>query len=456
MPFSEGDGQVADLQAFKGLRYDLAKVGSLDQVVAPPYDVIDSCLQKWLYDASDYNVVRLILNRAEPNDDGNERYKRAADILRRWRKETILVEENLPSLYVYHQTFDLDGTQVTRKGFMGRIRLEKLGVGNIYPHEETHSAAKADRFKLMSATHCNLSPVFSLYPDSDNVIQTVLDTAVSGTPPLSCVDHLGVRHEMWPLKDNEAISSVVSKFGPLPLFIADGHHRYETALNILESLKSSQEVNDDHPANYTLMMCVGMSDPGLSVLPTHRLFRGIPEQGSAELLEKIKVYFDSDVEGQGIQDGRHIWETIHEVNDQGTIGLYCPKDSNWLLASLNEAGSKRLEALMPGKSEALRSLGVSILHELLIGDCFPEANKVAPKYVRSVEELIEGIEVGDQAGRDATGQAGSDRPFGLAAIVLPASVGDVRQICTAGERMPAKSTYFYPKMLSGLVINQIQ
>ena len=446
---------MANLQAFKALRYDLAKVGALDKVVAPPYDVIDPHFQNELYDLSDYNVVRLILNRTEENDGEQTRYQRAADILKKWRKEQVLVEENAPSLYVYHQTFELDGKPVTRKGFMGRIKLEPLGTGKIFPHEHTHSAAKVDRFKLMNATRCNLSPVFSLYPDSDNVIQSILDEAIAGTAPLSCVDHLNVRHEMWPISDVATISAVSSEFAPTPLFIADGHHRYETSLNILEAMEKENSLSDDHPARYTLMMCVGMSDSGLSVLPTHRLFRGIDQQKSDELVARISDYFDCGVERQGVEYGQTVWETISGADDQGTLGLYCPEDSAWVLASINQAGRKVLDQEMAGKSPELRGLGVSILHELLISKCMPEAASAAPKYVRSMEELLEGIQKGDSAGRDATGQAGSDQPFGLAAIVMPASVEDVQNICMSGERMPAKSTYFYPKMLSGLVINPL-
>lgn len=446
---------MADLQAFKGIRYELGKVGQLDNVVAPPYDVIDPDLQDHLYKVNDFNVVRLILNRVEPSDDENARYARAGQFIKKWRQEGILVEENQPSIYVYHQTFQLNESQVTRKGFMGRVRLEPLGSGRIFPHEHTHAAAKADRLRLMTATQCNLSPIFSLYPDNDNTIQSLLDKAIDGTAALTAIDHLGVKHEMWPISDLGTISKVTALFGPMSLFIADGHHRYETSLNYLNGLTSNRDLPNDHPARYTLMMCVGMSDPGLAVLPTHRLFRGIEEQVSNSLVSRIEKYFDCKVHSKGIENAEQVWQLVEEAGEQNSIGLYCPADSTWVIATLNLEGIDRLAELVPDKSDAYRNLGVSILHELLIPEFFPDSKDLAPKYVRSTDELVEGIKTGDKSGRDATGQSGFDAPFGLAAIVLPASVEDVQEICTAGERMPAKSTYFYPKMLSGLVINPL-
>src|SRR3972149_2779422 len=190
------------IQAFRGIRYDLGHVGSLSRVVAPPYDVIDAELQSALYEKHPANVVRLILNRDEPGDDERtNRYTRAARLMRSWLREGVLFTEGDPAIYVYHQVFTERGTEYTRRGFMCRVRLERFGEGNIYPHEETHAGAKADRLKLWTACKANLSQIFGLYPDAENDAQSVLEAAIAGTAPLEATDHLGVVHRIWPVTD---------------------------------------------------------------------------------------------------------------------------------------------------------------------------------------------------------------------------------------------------------------
>src|SRR5205809_2586108 len=268
---------MADIRAFRAFRYDLGRVGALGDVVAPPYDVIDPALQQALYDRSPYNVVRLILNKEEPTDtEANNRYTRAAGCLRDWQREDILVQDSARALYVYHQEFEVEGQRFTRKGFMTRVRLEPFGTGRIYPHEETLAGPKADRLKLFRATAMNLSQIFGLFPDPDGTVQAKLDAAVGRALPLQATDHLGVVSKLWPVTDQQVVSAVTGLMGPKPIFIADGHHRYETALKYLEEKKQAGEVTSpDHPANFVLMMLVSMHDPGLIILPTHRLVSGI-------------------------------------------------------------------------------------------------------------------------------------------------------------------------------------
>ncbi|MEX0610878.1 MAG: DUF1015 domain-containing protein, partial [Pirellulales bacterium] len=228
------------IQAFRGIRYDLGHVGSLSNVIAPPYDVIDAQLQNALYERHPANVVRLILNRDEPGDDEhNNRYTRSARLMRSWLREGVLFTEPDPAIYVYHQVFTEGGITYTRRGFMSRVRLERFGEGNIYPHEETHGAAKADRLKLWSACKANLSQIFGLYPDPQNDAQRVLEAAISGVAPLEAIDHLGVIHRLWPMTDVSTITSVNAAMGGRPVYIADGHHRYETALTLRDQMAAS-------------------------------------------------------------------------------------------------------------------------------------------------------------------------------------------------------------------------
>jgi uncharacterized protein (DUF1015 family) len=263
---------MADIRAFRAYRYDLGRVGALSDVVAPPYDVIDPALQEALYARSPHNVIRLILNREEPTDsEADNRYTRAARCLRDWQREDILLQDSARALYVYHQDFEVEGQRFTRRGVLARVRLERFGEGRIFPHEETMAGPKADRLRLFRATAMNLSPVFGLYPDPDRTVQSQLDEAVRRAPPLEATDHLRVVNRLWPVTDQHVVSTVTGLMGPRPVFIADGHHRYETALRYLDERREAGDVRDaEAPANFVLMMLVSMSDPGLQILPTHR------------------------------------------------------------------------------------------------------------------------------------------------------------------------------------------
>src|SRR5256885_9716613 len=293
---------MAEIRAFRAYRYDLGRVGTLSDVIAPPYDVIDPALQQALYDRSPYNVVRLILNKEEPTDtEANNRYTRAAGCLRDWQREDILVQDSARGLYVYHQEFEVEGQRFTRKGFMARVRLEPFGQGKIYPLEETLAGPKADRLKLFHATHMNLSQVFGLYPDEGGAVQKALDDVVARALPLEATDHLGVVSRLWPVSDQHAVSTVTGLMGPKPVFIADGHHRYETGLRYLEERRAAGEVRDaEAPANFILMMLVSMSDPGLVILPTHRLVSGLPADLTADRLRAaLSANFEVEKVGQG-------------------------------------------------------------------------------------------------------------------------------------------------------------
>ncbi|HEX6962064.1 MAG TPA: DUF1015 domain-containing protein [Lacipirellula sp.] len=453
---------MPSISAFRGIRYDLGHVGSLSDVIAPPYDVIDPELQDQLYKKHPANVVRLILNRDEPGDDEqSNRYTRAARFLRNWVREGVLFTEGDPAIYVYHQEFELDGRTVTRRGFMGRCRLEKFGEGNIHPHEETHGGAKADRFKLWKACRANLSQIFGLYPDAENQAQNMLEAAIASQTPLVATDHLGVVHRVWPVTDIAVINKVTAAMAGKPVYIADGHHRYETALNIREDLAAElaqrgEELSPEHPANFVLMMCVSMSDEGMLVLPTHRLFRGLPAIAAEQLVEKLGDNFTTEPAGEGPERAISLWEEIEAEGEQGTFGFYTAEDNRWTLARITESGRQRMAEVASDHGADWQGLGVSILHRLVMDTLLDAPNLPAPKYVRALAEVPTGLKQGDSAGRDLTGQEGSGGRFELAALVMPATVEHIRAISNAGERMPAKSTYFYPKLLSGLVINPLE
>lgn len=439
---------MPSIASFRGLRFDPKHVGALSQVIAPPYDVIDAALQSRLYEQHPANVVRLELNRPEPGDaDAADRYARAARFLKVWREQGVLMQEPAAALYVYHQAFEVEGRPFVRRGVMARVRLERFGTGNIHPHEETLSGPKQDRLLLTRACRANLSQVFGIYPDPAGEVQAELDRAVAGQPPVEATDHLGVRSSLWPMTDETVAARVAGLLGPRPVFIADGHHRYETACTYRDEVAADYAsehdgapLPTDHPANFVLMMLVGMSDPGLIVLPTHRLFQAPAVASAADLSARLGDCFAVERAGEGPADAENIWAEIDLEQEQGTIGLYTAGDRTWSMARITPAGRTRMEQVAADHGPAWRSLGVSILHRLVIGELLGAKEIPTPTYVHEVREAVAGLEV------DA---------YPLAALVMPASVDDIRAVSQTGERMPAKSTYFYPKLATGLVFNPL-
>ena len=433
---------MPDIQAFRGIRYDLGHVGALSDVVAPPYDVIDKDGRDELYRRHPANFVRVILNRPEPGDDQEHNpYTRAARFLKSWHSQGLLFTEAAPALYVYHQQFTLGDQHFARRGFMARVRLEPFGQGKIYPHEETMPGPKEDRLRLTRACRANLSPIFGLYPDPESHAQELLEAAITDATPTEAVDSGGVIHRLWTVTDPAVIAELAGAVGAKPVFIADGHHRYETACNYRQELASGGSLDSNHPANFVLMMCVSMSDPGMIVLPTHRLFRGLPQLNSSQLIDKLGGAFSTRLAGQGASSAAAVWEEIESGDRQETIGLFTAGDRRWVLASLSDAGRRQMAEVGGDHGDTWRSLGVSILHRLIVETLLEAHELPKPTYVHRVEEVAEGIESGE---------------YPLAALVMPATLEHVRTISEEAERMPAKSTYFFPKLLSGLVSNPLE
>lgn len=436
---------------FSALRYNLDHVGSISDVIAPPYDVIDPELQDQLYKLHPANVIRIILNRAEPGDSGDEKYERAAKFVQQWRDEGVLKLEDAPAYYVYHQRFDHDGKTFNRRGFMGRVRLQRFGEGNIYPHEETHPKAKVDRLKLTTATKQNNSQIFGLYPDPDNEVITLLDAATEGVTPIEATDHLGVTHILWPVTNPEVAAKVSQLMEDRPMFVADGHHRYETACNYKDQLtEQNGELPEDHPANFVMTMLVGMSDPGMIVLPTHRLLRGTPKFTSAQIIEKLSSCFDCQTIDGGLDAANEAWSQMEAADAQGLVAVYGVEDDTWVLAKANSGAGDKMRELAGEQSDDWRGLGVSYLHRLVIDELLGSKGHPKPTYVHEVSEVIEGMR-----GEGSQAESDSDEPYTLAALVMPAKLEHVEAISLHKERMPAKSTYFFPKLLSGLTFNPL-
>jgi uncharacterized protein (DUF1015 family) len=432
---------MADVLAFRGVRYDVARVGTLSDVVAPPYDVIDPTLQDRLYRASEYNVIRLELNREEPGDtEARGRYARAAGFLRDWLRKGILREEDHSALYVYHQTFEVEGQTHTRRGFLARVRLEPFGQGKIYPHEQTLSGPKADRLALYHATGFNLSPIFGLYPDPTGEVLRSVEAGLRDHTPLVATDHLGVENKLWVVDDQKTHAAIRGLMGAKPIFIADGHHRYETGLKYREERVRAGELSgDDDPANFCMMMLVGMSDPGLLILPTHRLVSGFPGLSTPTLAERLAPEFEVTMMGEGEAGCRATWEAIELGGDQDVLGFGTVADGRWLLARLRS--DEAMDRLAPEHGPDWRSLGVSVLHVLVLDTLLRPLGTPSCRYVHLIREVVDDV---------------AARGCDLACLVPPAKMEHVESIASGLETMPPKSTYFYPKLLTGMVLNPLQ
>lgn len=432
---------MADVRGFRGFRYDLGTVGSLSDVVAPPYDVIGPELQQKLYALSPHNAIRLELTKDEPgDDDGENKYTRAARTLKAWVVENALRQDTARALYVYEQEFEAEGKAYTRHGFFARVRLEPFGTGRIFPHEQTMSGPKADRLKLYQATGFNLSPVFGLYPDSENEVYRVLEPFTLKSPPLVATDHLGVTSKLWVVTDTQAISAVIGLMGPKPVFIADGHHRYETGLKYLDEQRAAGNVPDDEAApNFCLMMLVGMSDPGLIILPTHRLVSGLPALTAGQVEAALGA--DFEVVGRFGGDAQACWDHIEMDGGQDVLGFGTVADGQWFAAKLKNPAE--MAALAPDQSAAWQGLGVSILHKLVLEKTLPAAVGGAPSltFVHLLKEVTDAAAAG---------------ACQLAVLVPPATMDHVEEIAGNREKMPQKSTYFYPKLLTGLVFHSLK
>ena len=429
---------MAEVQPFQAWRYDVGQVGDLSDVVAPPYDVIDGPFQDALYKAHPCNCVRVDLNRAEPEDSGDEdRYARAAKYLKQWQQDGVLIREHEDSLYVYHQEFEWEGTKYIRKGFLGRLRLEEFGKGNVFPHEQTMPGPKKDRLALMYACRANLSAIFGLYPDRENEAQAVLEDAALSVTPLVATDHLGVVHRMWPISDQAAIAKVQKILAGKPIFIADGHHRYETSCNYRNELAEAGQLNETSAANYTLMMFCGMEDPGLAILPTHRLVSGFPDLSSDDIKAALGNHFSIEE----VESADAAWESMEMDGGQEVFGIGTPSDGKWLL--LRATDTSPMKELAPEQSDVWRGLGVSILHRQIVDHLLKGRHTEAEpkfKFVHLMEEVHTGM---------------AEKTCQLAILVMPAQIEHVQAISEELERMPPKSTFFYPKLLSGLVFNPL-
>ena len=436
---------LPDLRPFRALRYEPSRVGDLAQVVAPPYDVIEPEARARLVGRAPANVVRLDMPVEEPGDGPDDRYRRAARTLAAWRSDGTLRKDPQPSIYVYEQRYQVPGTQRerTQRGFFARLRIEPYGSGSgVLPHERTLSGPKEDRYKLLRATGVNTSPVVMLFDDASGGTEERLAAVAGGPPDVDITDEDGVCHRMWALPasgDGPAsvvAGSLLEAAGAGPVTIADGHHRYETALRYRDERRMTRSCDEDPPFDYVLVLMLEATRQELTVLPTHRLVRRIGPDGAEHLLARAPELFD--VEPVASADALvAVFSGADAPGGRGRFGLWT-RSGGAVLTARRDA----FEPLLPAGGEAVRSLDVTLLATALDRLAGIDREAVADGaigYTKSAADALATVEAG----------AGADAAF----LLEPTPVISIEAVAREGDVMPQKSTYFYPKALTGLVIN---
>ena len=433
---------MAAIRPFRAVRYNTRDPLSIALVTAPPYDCISPAEREELYRTHPHNIVRLILGREEDGDTAERNvYTRAADLLKKWLGGGVLVRDAQPALYLYQQEFEVEGAAYKREGFFARVRLEEFGAGRIFPHEQTMTGPREDRLRLLRATKANLSAVFGLYPDEANEVTAVFHAARMGEPLARTVDGAGIVHRLYACTDPGTVQRVVEAMADRPLYIADGHHRYETALLYRREAAGAGALPADHPANFVLMMCVSMSHPGLAILPTHRVLAGLADLTAAGLRAATQEHFDwTEFVGAEATSPR-LMDHLKAI--QGcAFGLWTRDASTAFVLRLRDPAV--MDRLAADHSAAWRRLDVAILHRLIFETLLPKA------VAKAADLKLAFVYLAKQA-FDAVHEDGAQAAFLLRAL----PVSSLRDVAAAGERMPPKSTYFYPKILSGLVLNPL-
>jgi uncharacterized protein (DUF1015 family) len=420
------------IEPFRALLYNREIVGDPARVVAPPYDLIGAARQNQLYERSPYNVVRLELGREA------DRYAAAQKTLADWIAARVLVRAERPAIYQYTQSFDVEGRLLHRTGFIARVRLEEFSSGRIVPHERTFPAAKEDRLSLLNALQVNTSPIFGLYTSTHRELDRLREEVAAREPLIDLVDDLGIRNELRAIDTPEEIAIIQRELDSSRLLIADGHHRYETALNYRRSRRQENASSDVEQYDYTMMTLVGCNDPGLVILPTHRVVKTLDSDTIAAFLKLAREIFNVDE-----ISNRGEFRARLEQAGTGAIGVTLKGSASYLLLRLRSRAA--LKSAMPDAPAPVRRLDVSILHALVFDRIFG----LKADEIRLGGNIEYTIEIGGALGAVAQGRA--DGAF----LMNPPSIQDVERVSDAGATMPEKSTYFHPKLLTGLVMNPL-
>jgi uncharacterized protein (DUF1015 family) len=437
---------MADVRPFPAIRY--ATDEDLAAVVTPPYDVISPTAQARYYERSPHNIIRLELGREESGDDElNNVYTRAAAIFAEWRLHGVL-RQDAPALYLYAQRFAIEGREYQRTTLLARVRLEPWEASVILPHERTLSKPKEDRLRLMRATAANLSPLMALYDDPTGALGTLLAPFRTVPPDAAFTDQAGEGHQLWALRDAALMESVAAFFGERQLYIADGHHRYETCLAYRDEQAAlrKEPLPADDALNFTLMALSAIEDPGLVVLPTHRVLRDLTAAHLSALEERLPRHFA--VRDLGWIAPADALAALATESAAGRTAFVLVQPQHMRLLVLSDAGRAAMADLggeYGATSAAWRTLDLAALHALVLDSALgitPEMVR-AGQYITYTRDATEAVA--------AVGESRAD----AALLVAPTPPAAIRDVARAGDRMPQKSTYFYPKLITGLAINPL-
>jgi uncharacterized protein (DUF1015 family) len=435
---------MAKVIPFKGVRYS-EKIGDLASVTAPPYDIIPPSMQDELYAQDEHNVIRLEYGKDYAGDnESDNKYTRANEFLQTWLSSGVLKTEEKPAFYIYEQVFSLQ-TDVTKsfKGIISQVEVAEFSENIVLPHEQTLSKAKTDRFDLMSATDANFSQIYSLYVDDSGALRQIIKEQSNRAPDVSFTTDEGILQNLWIITDENINASITKMFADKQLFIADGHHRYETAINYRNKKRAENpKFTGDEPFNFCMMMLVDMDDEGLVVFPTHRLIKDLPNFDEVHLISLLtdnfnfsKIFFtNSDIASV-------ISEKMGKTLDEKMFSLYTGKNYYYLLEFKD---INVMDELFPDMPKELRHLDVTVLHELILDQLLgiDKENMAAQKnltYTRSLDEAITEVQA---------------MKFQCSFIINSTKISEIKDVSLAGEKMPQKSTYFWPKLVTGIVINK--
>jgi uncharacterized protein (DUF1015 family) len=441
---------MARIFPFKGLRYNPEKIKDLSQVATPPYDIISDQEQEEYYSRHPNNVIRLDKARTTPEDTpDNNQYTRAAEDFKKWLKEGVLIRDETPGFYLTTVTFPIEGKSVTRWGLIGAVRLEPFESGIILPHEETFSKVKLERLELMKHCHANFSHIFSIYSDKNNILKTLKQHVNAQKPESEFIDDSGHFHKMWRIADPDICKQVTQAMEKRRMFIADGHHRYETALNYRKWAKENlADFDENHPANFIMMYLCAVEDQGLIILPTHRLLPNIAKDKRQKFINDAARYFEIEtypLDSDGIGGAvTNLDKSLYQHRRDHVVGLVMKDEPACYVLVLKPGVMEDFFGeQIPGP---LRGLDVTVLTRLILMKLMGFDKKSLDDhsligYTSSHDEAVDLVDKGE---------------YDIAFILNPPTNEQVRKIAEAGLTMPRKTTFYYPKAVTGQVFNLLE
>jgi len=442
---------MAEITPFKGILYNTSKIGNLSDVVTPPFDVISEKERQCYLDRHPQNMIRLILGEPHRTDTlQNSWQARAANFYQKWRSNQILIQDDTPAFYLTALDFSIGSQQITRYGFIALVGLEPFDKKIIIPHEKTFSNIKSERLELMKACHTNFCSIFSLFSDQGNGIMDSLKQSVDHhLADITFFDDLNHQHRLWRITDPQLHNFISEQTKHKKIFIADGHHRYETALIYRTWISQTiPEISSNHPSNRVMMYLTSMEDPGLIILPAHRVLKGLASSSFSTFIEKCHPYFD--IATIAFDNGKYqkklmeLMEALQRGASRNTFGAYIKDNQQFYVLALKPGIMK--EKFSHELAPVFWDLDVMVLTRLILEEIlgFDQAKLDDEKlidYLNCEKRAIEAVSSGEND---------------LALLMNPTKIHQVRRIAEEGFTMPRKATYFYPKVITGMVLNDLK